>query len=151
MKIYVDNRLVATHKREHEYGYTHVPEHLASKSRAITERSAAYYIQWAGKQSEDCKAYVTEIFNPRRTNNPEEVYYRICGAIISSYRKYESPSALRTACFPTRSLRPSSRTTTFTRPTTSRACSHPYPQTTQTCAATGISNNKHYSPSNRIK
>ena len=62
---------------------------MASKSRAITERSAAYYIQWAGKQSEDCKAYVTEIFNPRRTSNPEEVYYRICGAIIASYRKYE--------------------------------------------------------------
>ena len=91
VKIYVDNQLVATHRREHEYGYTHVPEHMASKSRAITERSAAYYITWAGKQSEDCKAYVTEIFNPRRTNNPEEVYYRICGAIISSYRKYESP------------------------------------------------------------
>ena len=89
VKIYVDNQLVATHKREHEYGYTHVPEHMASKSRAITERSAAYYIQWAGKQSEDCKAYVTEIFNPRRTSNPEEVYYRICGAIIASYRKYE--------------------------------------------------------------
>ena len=91
VKIYVDNQLVATHRREHEYGYTHVAEHLASKSRAITERSAAYYITWAGKQSEDCKAYVTEIFNPRRTSNPEEVYYRICGAIISSYRKYESP------------------------------------------------------------
>lgn len=89
VKIYVDNQLVATHKREHEYGYTHVPEHMASKSRAITERSAAYYITWAGKQSEDCKAYVTEIFNPRRTSNPEEVYYRICGAIIASYRKYE--------------------------------------------------------------
>ncbi len=89
VKIYVDNQLVATHKREHNYGYTTVPEHMASKSRAITERSAAYYIAWAGKQSEDCKAYVTEIFDPRRTNNPEEVYYRICGAIISSYRKYE--------------------------------------------------------------
>ena len=89
VKIYVDNQLVATHKREHEYGYTHVAEHLASKSRAITDRSAAYYITWAGKQSEDCKAYVTEIFNPRRTSNPEEVYYRICGAIIASYRKYE--------------------------------------------------------------
>ena len=89
VKIYVDNQLVATHRRKHEYGHTYEPEHLASKSRAITERSAAYYITWAGKQSEDCKAYVTEIFNPRRTSNPEEVYYRICGAIISSYRKYE--------------------------------------------------------------
>ena len=90
VKIYVDNQLVATHRRKHEYGYTHVPEHLASKSLAVTERSAAYYIEWAGRQSEECKAYVTEIFNPRRTSNPEEVYYRICGAIISSYRKYEA-------------------------------------------------------------
>ena len=89
VKIYVDNQLVATHPRKHEYGFTYKEEHLASKSRAIVERSAAYYVTWATKKSEDCKAYVTEIFNPQRTNQPEEVYYRIAGAILSSYRKYE--------------------------------------------------------------
>jgi len=89
VKIYVDGQLVAGHPRKHEYGYTHREEHLASKSRAIVARSAAFYVSWAAGKSEDCKAYVTEIFNPQRTNNPEEVYYRICGAIISSYRKYE--------------------------------------------------------------
>ena len=89
VKIYVDGQLVASHPRKHEYGYTHREEHLASKSRAIVARSAAFYVSWAAGKSEDCKAYVTEIFNPQRTNNPEEVYYRICGAIISSYRKYD--------------------------------------------------------------
>ncbi len=69
VKIYVDNQLVASHPRRHEYGHTYEPEHLASNSKAIIERSAAYYISWAGKRSEDCKAYITEIFNPRRTNN----------------------------------------------------------------------------------
>ena len=89
VKIYVDNRPVASHTRKHEYGYTYEPEHLASGSLAIMERSAAYYISWAGRKSEDCKAYIEEIFNPERTNKPEEVYYRLCAAILSSYKKYE--------------------------------------------------------------
>lgn len=68
----------------------HEPEHMTSNSRAIMERSAAYYVSWAGKKSEECKADISEIFNPQRTNKPEEVYYRLCGAIFSSYKKYES-------------------------------------------------------------
>lgn len=90
VKIYVDNQLVATHTRKHDYGHTYEPEHMASNSRAIMERSAAYYVSWAGKKSEECKAYISEIFNPQRTNKPEEVYYRLCGAILSSYKRYES-------------------------------------------------------------
>ena len=90
VKIYVDGKPVATHPRKHEYGHTYEKEHLASSSKAILERSAAYYVTWAGKKSEDCRAYVTEIFNPKRTNQPEEVYYRLCSAILSSYRKYEA-------------------------------------------------------------
>jgi hypothetical protein len=46
-------------------------------------------VSWAGRKSEDCKAYIEEIFNPQRTNKPEEVYYRLCAAILSSYKKYE--------------------------------------------------------------
>ena len=90
VKIYVDNQLVATHTRKYEYGHTYEKEHMASNSRAIMERSAAYYVSWAAKKSEECKAYISEIFNPQRTNKPEEVYYRLCGAILSSYKKYES-------------------------------------------------------------
>lgn len=90
VRIYVDGRMVATHTRKHQFGYTYEPEHMASNSRAIVERSAAYYVTWAGNKSGDCKAYVTEIFNPQRTSQPEEVYYRLCAAILSSYRKYGS-------------------------------------------------------------
>lgn len=90
VKIYVDGKPVATHPRKHEYGHTYEPKHLASNSKAILERSAAYYVTWAGNRSEDCREYIMEIFNPKRTNQPEEVYYRLCAAILSSYRKYES-------------------------------------------------------------
>lgn len=90
VRVYVDGKAVATHPRKHEYGHSYEKEHLASNSKAILERSASFYVTWAGSKSEDCRAYITEIFNPKRTNQPEEVYYRLCAAILSSYRKYES-------------------------------------------------------------
>jgi transposase len=90
VKIFIDGKQVARHDRKHEYGHTYEKEHMASNSQVMMERSAAYYVTWAGNKSEDCKAYITEIFNPQRTSQPEEVYYRLCGAILSSYRKYES-------------------------------------------------------------
>ena len=90
VKIFIDGKQVARHDRKHEYGHTYEKEHMASNSQVMMERSAAYYVTWAGNRSEDCKAYITEIFNPERTNQPEEVYYRLCGAILSSYRKYGS-------------------------------------------------------------
>ena len=64
VKIYVDNQLVATHTRKHDYGHTYEPEHMASNSRAIMERSAAYYVSWAGKKSEECKAYIRDLQSP---------------------------------------------------------------------------------------
>ena len=90
VKIFIDGKQVARHDRKHEYGHTYEKEHMASNSQVMMERSAAYYVTWAGNKSEDCKAYITEIFNPQRTSQPEEVYYRLCSAILSSYRKYES-------------------------------------------------------------
>ena len=90
VKIYVDNQLVANHDRSHVYGYTYVEGQLVSKSNTILERSAASYVSWAGRKAEGCKAYIIEEnFNPQRTNKPEEVYYRLCAAILSSYKKYE--------------------------------------------------------------
>ena len=53
------------------------------------ERSAAYYVSWAAHISPDCKDYVSEIFNPQRTSQPEEVYYKLCASIMSLSRKYE--------------------------------------------------------------
>jgi len=89
VKIYIEGKLVATHMRSYEFGYTYVREHLASNSAAIVERSASHYVVRAAHNSDDCKAYITEIFNPQRTNQPEEIYYRLCDAVLSSYRRYE--------------------------------------------------------------
>ena len=97
VKIYIDGIQVASHIRKHEYGHTYVKEHLASNCRVIMERSAAYYVSWAAHISPDCKDYVSEIFNPQRTSQPEEVYYKLCASIMSLSRKYE-PGVLNKTC-----------------------------------------------------
>lgn len=89
VNIYVDGMQVASHRRSYEYGHTYVKEHLASNCRAIMERSASYYITWAAHISSDCRDYISEVFNPGRTNQPEEVYYKLCASIMSLNRKYE--------------------------------------------------------------
>ena len=90
VKIYIDGKPVASYPRKHTYGYTYEDEHLASKARVILARSAATYVERAERRSSDCGAYIREIFNKDRTSQPDEVYYRLCEAILASYRKYES-------------------------------------------------------------
>lgn len=89
VSIYVDGMQVASHRRSYEYGHTYIKEHLASNCRAVMERSASYYITWAAHISPDCRDYISEVFNPKRTNQPEEVYYKLCASIMSLSRKYE--------------------------------------------------------------
>ena len=89
VNIYIDGTQVATHMRSYEYGHTYIKEHLASNCRAIMERSASYYITWASHISPECRNYISEVFNPQRTSQPEEVYYKLCASIMSLSRKYE--------------------------------------------------------------
>ena len=89
VKVYVEQKLVASHIRSHTYGYTTVREHLASSCRVIMERSAAYYVEKAKDISPDCHEYVKSIFDPKRTAQPEEVYYKLCNSIVSLRRKYD--------------------------------------------------------------
>lgn len=88
----MEQKLVASHIRSHTYGYTTVREHLASSCRAIMERSAAYYVEKAKDISPDCHEYVKRIFDPKRTAQPEEVYYKLCNSIVSLRRKYDLPT-----------------------------------------------------------
>lgn len=53
------------------------------------ERSAAYYVEKAKDISPDCHEYVKSIFDPKRTAQPEEVYYKLCNSIVSLRRKYD--------------------------------------------------------------
>ncbi len=88
--IYVEGSLVATHLRNHQYGYTTLSEHMASNNRAIMERSAANYVSRADHISRDCGDYIREVFRPGRTGQPEEVYYKLCDVVLSLSRKYDS-------------------------------------------------------------
>ena len=90
VKIYIDGKPVATHQRKHAPGYTYQEDHLASKSTAVINRSSAYYMAQAGSRSEECRAYVERVFSPERTSQPEEVYYRLCSAVLSSYRSHDA-------------------------------------------------------------
>lgn len=90
MNVYIDGIQVASHIRSYEYGHTYLKKHLASNCRAIMERSASYYITWASRISPECRNYIWEVFNPQRTNQPEEVYYKLCASIMSLSRKYET-------------------------------------------------------------
>lgn len=89
VKVYVEQKPVASHIRSHTYGYTTVREHLASSCRVIMERSAAYYVEKAKDISPDCHEYVKSVFDPKRTTPPEEVYYKLRNSIVSLRRKYD--------------------------------------------------------------
>ena len=89
VKVYVEGRQVAAHMRKHNYGYTTVDEHLASNCAAIMNRSASYYAEKAKRISDECLEYVNLIFDPKRTSQPEEVYYKLCDSILSFRRRYD--------------------------------------------------------------
>lgn len=53
-------------------------------------------MSWASRISPDCGKYIAEVFNPQRTNQPEEVYYKLCASIMSLSRKYETEDLNKT-------------------------------------------------------
>jgi len=89
VKIYVDSVCVATHRRTYGWGYTTVPEHMASNNRIILERSPQYYMERAYNLSHDFGLYVTELFSSKRSSNPPEIYYKTCNLMIGLHKKYD--------------------------------------------------------------
>lgn len=98
VRIYVGGQPVASHLRSHEYGYTTVGAHMASNNRVVMERSAAYYCAWARGVSDDCLDYIREVFNPQRTSQPEEVYYRLCGAVMGKSKNRDERDVFNLTC-----------------------------------------------------
>ncbi len=88
VNIYVDNTCVATHPRRHTYGYTQKDEHLASYNLAQTSKSPAYYKERAERISSSFKTYVEAIFNPSRSSNPPEIYYKTCDMLFGLQRRH---------------------------------------------------------------
>ncbi len=97
VKIYVDNNCVATHMRTYGFGYTKIDEHLASNNKAITDRSPKYFMDKGYRYSVFLGQYIEQIFNPGRTANPPELYYKSCSLLIGLTRKYDH-SLIDEAC-----------------------------------------------------
>jgi hypothetical protein len=95
VKIFCQNKLVATHQRVVGHGYTTVAEHLCSTHRFYRERSPEFYIRQAGKRSEVLKCLITDIFNI--PNRSAEMSYRTCDGLLSLSRKTD-PVRFEKAC-----------------------------------------------------
>lgn len=95
--IYIDGQCVATHPRKFTYGHTYINEHLKSPSLSIKERSSVEYVRRASLVSHSCELYMSAIFNPERTRQPEEVFYKLSNGILSLKRNCE-PGIFDQAC-----------------------------------------------------
>jgi len=89
VKIYCMGELVATHTREHKYGYSIKNEHFASNNRIVMEKCSSNYIERASRISEPFGRYVERLFDKSRSSEPEEVYYKTCDMIFSLHRRYD--------------------------------------------------------------
>ncbi len=88
VKVYVKGSLVATHKRDRNFGYTSVDAHLASNTKAFTKRSASYYKDRAMAVSEPLYALFDAIFASTSGFYPPEYYYKSCDMMLRLQRDY---------------------------------------------------------------
>lgn len=87
VKIFVDGTQVATHPRIHGFGYTKLDNHLASNSKAVLDRSPAYYQQKAGKSSPALQTLITDMFDDAlRRSVPPEFRYKTCDLMLHLQR-----------------------------------------------------------------
>ena len=89
VKIYVDNKLVATHLRVREYGHTQLKEHLSPNSRLFLERSPEYYINRARSVSAALENLIASMFAnkaPGITMNSVFLFLAIFYAILTEQK-----------------------------------------------------------------
>lgn len=86
VKIYVDNRCVATHLRTIGFGDTAVREHLAPNSLAYLDRSPEYFCGKAAKVSESLEILMRSLFENKCSSVVNEVYYRVCEKMLKLQR-----------------------------------------------------------------
>jgi transposase len=94
VRIFCKNEIIATHQRQHGYGYSIVNEHLCSAHQHYNKRNAAYYIEMASKKSEALSKIITLIFDSPK---PPEVFYKTCDGLLSLCRKTD-PVRFEKAC-----------------------------------------------------
>ena len=88
VKVFVDNKLVATHPRITGFGYTKIDAHLASNARAITSRSPEYYKKRAGMLSQPLETLISNLFSSINGTKPPEYYYKTCDMFFRLQKTY---------------------------------------------------------------
>lgn len=80
VKIYLRGERIATHARVPGFGYTLNKEHLASNSKAYTERSPAWYMNKAAAKSDLLRQLVHRMFTS--ADVPPEFFYKRCDGLL---------------------------------------------------------------------
>lgn len=95
VRIYAKGEQIAIHPRDYRpYGYSTIREHLCSHHRHYFDRSPAYYIERAGKMTNELQQIVELLFQGGRF--PEQ-NYKTCDGLFNLYRKTRPDIFLR-AC-----------------------------------------------------
>lgn len=100
VKIYIDNTLVATHKRSHDRFQLYVTDnsHLASNSQWIRDQNVDNYVRRASSIHPKLADYIHAVFKDGLDRGfAVECRYNTCNGIIGNARKY-SPHVVETAC-----------------------------------------------------
>ena len=100
VKIYIDNNLVATHKRCHDRFQMYVTDesHLASNSRYVRDRNVASFCERAAKMTLGLGKYIQAVFDDGVAHGfAVECRYNTCQGIIANSRKYPA-STVEQAC-----------------------------------------------------
>lgn len=90
IKVYVDNKCVATHLRSSEYGHTTNREHLSPESLHYLDRSPSYYKEKAAKCSPELHKLFTVMYDKKKSGVIDEFYYRTCEKMLKLYKKYDA-------------------------------------------------------------
>lgn len=86
VKIYVDNKCVATHLRTIGFGDTYERSHLAPNSLAYIDRSPEHFCEKAAKVSKPLGRLIQSLFINKSSGVVNEVYYRVCEKMLKLQR-----------------------------------------------------------------
>lgn len=103
MKIYIDNKCIASHIRNREpVEHTQVREHLAPNIQAYVSRSPEYYCAKAREeQSPELEIFIQSLFMNRKRGVTDAICYNICDFLFSLKKKNSRgvfPSGVENMC-----------------------------------------------------
>ena len=89
VKVYVDNKCVASHVRDRAPGeHTQVKEHLSPELQAMMSRSPEYYCQRAQEEkSPELETFIQTLFMNRKYGVTDAICYNLCDFLFHLKRK----------------------------------------------------------------